>query len=565
MANCAQRTAGIVNAHGSAISNRGWLRVHAGTVIASMLFIFSAGCINNSVSAQQTQPPTFTTIYNFGAAGSHDGREPLATLVRDSAGNLYGTTALGGSSANCSNGCGTVFKIDSSGDGSVLASFAGGDDGWMPVGGLLLDSTGNLYGTTYLGGSSASCGYPVGCGTVYKIDPSGSKTLLHSFAGGTDGVGPRGTLIMDSDGKLYGTTYGGEWGPLGNVFSMDASGNATVLHNFTGGADGNSPNAGLIMGSESNLYGTTYAGGSSSDCPAGIGCGTVFKIDSSGNETVLYDFTGGTDGRGPDGSLIVDSVGNLYGTASGVYSANYGTVFKIYPSGNFSVLHSFTGSDGKRPEAELFMDPAGNLYGTTRYGGSSANCYDGCGTVFKIDSSGNFFVLHSFAGSDGAAPYSGLIMDPAGSLYGTTSAGGSFGWGTVFKIAFATPFSAFSAKLDITAGPPPGFQLNALFTQGSGAGAIDPVAQGMTLAVGPYTATIPAGAFHMTKKGLFVYEGTTNGVALQLRILQTGTNSYQAQLDASGMDLTSLTNPVPVTLTIGSNTGTTQVTAGHGL
>ena len=180
--------------------------------------------------------------------------------------------------------------------------------------------------------------------------------------------------------------------------------------------------------------------------------------------------------------------------------------------------------------------------------------------MFKIDAPNNETVLHAFSGTDGYEPADTLVMDSTGSnLYGTTQGNFFDNYGTVFKIALSVPFSSFSVQLDTTSGPPPGFQVNALFTQGDGAAAIDPVAQGMTLTVGTYTGTIPPGSFVVTKKGLWVYNGTINGVSLQVRLSQTGTSSYQLQVDATGVDLTTITNPVTVTLTLGSNDGTTQV------
>ncbi len=523
-----------------------------------MLLIFSAGAI------QHAQAQTFTTIHSFETWGSGDGVMPLAGLARDSAGNLYGTTAYGGNSGDCTNGagCGTVFKIDPSAHETVIYRFSP-PDGTNPYAGFVFDSAGNLYGTTSDGGAE-------GGGTVFKIDPSGYETVLDSFSP-SDGINPMGGVVFDSAGNLYGTTahggsgvdcyYGSGDGGCGTVFKLDPYGNYSVLHTFGSSPDdGKNPAAGLVIDPADNLYGTTYGGGST-------GNGSVFKLDPSGNYSMLHSFAGGGYGWGPYASLLRDSAGNLYGTtqaggdATTCLTFGCGTVFKIDPSGNETVLHSFDYHDGGGigPVAGLIMDPAGNLYGTTEWGGS-----DG-GTVFKLDPYGSYSVLHTFTGSDGENPEAGLLMDPSGNLYGTTSHGGSSDNGTIFKITLTTPFSAFDAKLNVTAGPHARFQLKATFTQGSAGGAIDPVTQGMMLAIGPYNATIPAGEFHMRNRGLFVYEGTINGAALQIRILQTRTNSYQVQLEASGMDLTSFTNPVPVTLTIGSNTGTTQVTAAHGL
>ncbi len=528
---------------GSESSSHGWLRRlfwMAAATAAILLLSLGAG--------RQAQAQTFTTIHSFSGP---DGEFPGGSLIRDESGNLYGTTIYGGSydygysDAYGGAGYGTVFKIDPSGNETVLYSFSGGADGAYPAARLVRDAVGNLYGTT--GGGSA------GYGIVFKIDPSGNETILHSFTGGVDGANPYAGLVRDAVGNLYGTTTAGGSAGLGTVFKVRPSGTETILHSFTGGADGAIPYAGLVRDAAGNLYGTASGGGE--------GYGTVFKIDPSGNETVLYSFTGGADGANPCAGVVRDAAGNLYGTTNGG-GLGSGTVFKINTSGIETVLYSFTGVyyEGN-PWAGVVRDASGNLYGTLDKSGSH-NCFLGCGVVYKIDPSGNHTVLHSFDGTDGARPFASLMIDALGNLYGTAE-GDTFGaevdYGTVFKIDFSVPFSAFRAKLDTTAGPPPGFQLQAFFTQGTGAPAIDPVAQGMTLTVGTYTVTIPPGAFHQTKKGWFVYEGKIGGVVLEVRISQTGASSYELQAEASRVDLTSLTNPIAVTLALGNNNGTIGV------
>ncbi len=367
-------------------------------------------------TAAATQAQTLTVLHSF--RNSPDGAFPFAGLLRDAAGNLYGSTNAGGASGNCSGGCGTVFKLDTSGNETVLYSFKGGNDGATPgFGSLIRDEAGNLYGTTADGGSGGGCSFSFGCGTVFKLDPAGNETVLYSFKGGSDGESPVAGLIMDVAGNLYGTTQDGGSGSgcsfgCGTVFKLDPAGNFTVLHSFTGGSDGTQPLAALIFDQAGNLYGTTEEGGSGT-CTVinGVsGCGTVFKLDPSGNETVLHTFTGGNDGAAP----------------------------------------LFVG---------LIMDIAGNLYGTTQIGGGSSSCSVGCGTVFKLDTSGNETVLHSFTGSpgDGAIPRASLIMDKAGNLYGTTSNGGASGFGTVFKLTGQTPQQATQAIVN---------SVNTLFTQG---------------------------------------------------------------------------------------------------
>jgi uncharacterized repeat protein (TIGR03803 family) len=234
-----------------------------------------------------------------------------------------------------------------------------------------------------------------------------------------------------------------------------------AIASFTGGADGSSPFAGVIMDSSGNLYGTTLFGGSSDQ-------GTVFKLDTSGNETVLHNFSGGADGAQPLGGLIMDASGNLYGTTrlggsstSGNCRSGCGTVFKLNASANYAetVLHAFNFTDGAIPGAGLIMNASSNLFGTTEQGGSSGCGGSGCGTVFKVDASGNETVLHSFTGTDGQFPTAGVTMDGSGNLYGTTFNGGSSGFlGTVFKITLQTPQQAIQAIIN---------QVNSLSSQGA--------------------------------------------------------------------------------------------------
>jgi uncharacterized repeat protein (TIGR03803 family) len=355
----------------------------------------------------------------------------------DATGNLYGTARAGGASINCPGGCGIVFKLSKSGNETVLHSFAGPPtDGEGPEGGLMMDTAGNLYGTTLGGGA-------YGGGTAFKIDTSGNETVLYSFnAYATDGRGPYAGLIMDTAGNLYGTTeLGGASSNCtfgcGTVFKLDASGNETLLYSFAGPPnDGATPTAGLIMDKAGNLYGTTaYGGPGIMTCSLGPGCGTVFKLDTSGNETVLHEFTGlGTviDGVFPWGGLTMDTEGNLYGTSLYGGTSGQGTVFKFDTSGNEIVLHSFSAGDGENLFGGLLVDTAGNLYGTAANAGPN-----GEGTVFKLDSSGNETVLHGFPGGagDGGGPLAGVIVDASGNLYGTTSYGGTTGAGVVFRIA----------------------------------------------------------------------------------------------------------------------------------
>jgi uncharacterized repeat protein (TIGR03803 family) len=374
--------------------------------------------------AQAASAQTFHLLYQFKAG--NDGSQPYASLILDPQGNLYGTTTIDGAF-----GYGTVFKVSPTGKETVLHSFTGtGGDGAIPIAPLVRDAAGNLYGTTELGGLfGGPCGIS-GCGIVFKVSPTGMETVLHRFTGtGEDGLITYQGLVRDSVGNLYGTTIlGGPYG-LGMIFKLNPAGKETVLYSFNpSGSDGAFPFGGsLLRDSKGNLYGTTEVGGSQ-------GAGTVFKLDSSGVFTVLHSFPGdGTDGDEPTGTLTRDPAGVLYGATFSGGAFNFGTVFKIDTTGTETVLHSFsaTGGDGAIPGGGLLLDRAGNLYGTTNSGGSSY-----CGTIFKLDTSNTQTILHSFSNTDGRTPDLGLVRDSKGNLYGTAQYGGKYGGGVVFK---ATP------------------------------------------------------------------------------------------------------------------------------
>jgi uncharacterized repeat protein (TIGR03803 family) len=295
---------------------------------------------------------------------------------------------------------------------------------------LVQDAEGNLYGTTYYGGAN-------GNGTVFLVDRDGKERLLHSFTG-SDGANPLAGLIQDAAGNFYGTTQIGGDDPfefVGTVFAVNRSGQEKVLLSFNGNSDGYYPYAGLVRDASGNFYGTTLGG------PLGYP-GTVFRVNRDGKERVLHIFNGTNgDGASPQAGLVEDAAGNLYGTTSGGGAYGQGTVFMVNRSGEEKVLYSFTGTDGdgSEPLAGLVEDAAGNLYGTTEYGGHGTcnNGYGvGCGIVFVVNRSGQEKVLYSFTGTngDGAYPLAGLILDAAGNLYGTTSGGGAYGYGTVFEL-----------------------------------------------------------------------------------------------------------------------------------
>jgi uncharacterized repeat protein (TIGR03803 family) len=358
-----------------------------------------------------------TVVYAF--PGDADGQYPYNNGVTvGSDGHVYGTTDYGGR-----HGAGVLYELDSDGDEKILYTFdfftANGYG--QPAGTVTRDSAGNFYGTTFIGQADVGYGY----GVLYKLDTAGHATVLHNFTNGADGGNPYGGVILDSKGNLYGTTSGGGASGAGVVFKIDTPGNETVLYTFTGGDDGGFPLGGLIRDLTGNFYGTTNGGGTS-------GAGVVFKIDTFGNETVLHSFTGGADGGFPlFVTLTRDSSGNLYGTTSGGGASGAGVVFKIDTSGNETVLYNFTGGDdGAFPYAGVVLGTNRNLYGTTAYGGAS-----GSGVVFRLDSLGNETVLHSFTGGgDGSSPWAGVALGPNGNLYGTTIGGGQTNAGVVFEI-----------------------------------------------------------------------------------------------------------------------------------
>jgi uncharacterized repeat protein (TIGR03803 family) len=366
------------------------------------LILMVAAVVIPSVEAQ-----TFAVLSNFtGSSGAY----PYGGLMKDSAGNLYGTTYSGGSFS-----AGTIFAV-LYGVEPVLHSF-GGSDGSIPKGGLIRDQNGILYGTTEEGGTS-------GFGTVFTLSSTGSLTTLYSFAGGTaDGEYPYGGLALDASGTLYGTTESGGVFGFGTVWKLSSSGTESVLYNFSG-TDGANPAYGSLMQDKiGNLYGVTAYGGASND-------GVIFRITTSGTFTVLHNFTG-ADGSLPYGTPMQDGSGNFYGTAAQGGKYGSGTVWKLSSSNALTVLHHFAGgtADGSYPLAGLARDGKGNVYGVTYYSGSF-----GQGTVFKLKGKA-FTLLHSFnCPSDGCYPVGALIEDKNGNLYGTGDVGGPLGVGTVWKI-----------------------------------------------------------------------------------------------------------------------------------
>jgi uncharacterized repeat protein (TIGR03803 family) len=405
---------------------------------------FSAFPLISASSQARTGPaPTeqqFIVPFSFQGPS---GFQPFAGVIQDAFGNLYGTTTYGGDPI-CN--CGTVYKLRPSGKLTVLYAFTGNPDGATPYGGLIRGSSGILFGTTTYGGA-------YGHGTVFSVSATGVETVLHSFAGGADGADPSAGVILDRAGNLFGATAsGGDTSCLesstgcGTIYEIDRFGVETVLHSFTG-LDGAFPSVSLVRDGAGNLYGTAPYGADLSCSPtSGNGCGTVFKLSPSGQLAILHTFTGAADGAEP-GNLILDPSGNLDGVAAlgGQVSCNSGigcgVIFTITPAEDFTVLYAFTGgsTDGSEPFGAVILDAAGNLFGTTEFGGDlSCGVGEslGCGVVFVLQANGREGILHSFTcGADGALSYAGLTPgDLAGSFFGTASYGGANGGGVIFRI-----------------------------------------------------------------------------------------------------------------------------------
>ena len=358
---------------------------------------------------------TFTVVTDFdGDHGANPGVLGDMTLVQGLDGNLYGTTFNGGAT-----GHGVVFKV-AGGILNALHSFADtAAEGGYPVGGLVLATNGNFYGTTSVGGTDSD-------GTVYRISSHGVLKTLHSF-NGIAGQDPWDHLIQGTDGKFWGTTTSGGSVGDGTAFKMTAAGVLATVHNFAGGAgDGFLPVDALVQGTDGNFYGTTVQGGVNS------GAGIIFKMTPAGAVNVLHSFDSGgdpSDGYQPRGGLVEGLDGNLYGTATGGGSpgGGPGTIFRITPSGTFTKLYSFAGypGDGASPYDGLTLGSDGNFYGTTLNGGSAAAACN-CGTIFQITPGGTYKMLYSFTGkADGRVPFNGLMQGTDGNFYGATTAGGN--------------------------------------------------------------------------------------------------------------------------------------------
>ena len=382
---------------------------------------------NTSVTATFTGQQDLVT-HSFG--NGNDGQNPVGGLVPDSAGNLYGTTSVNGM-----YGKGTVFKLAPDGTQTILHNFGNSNDGQTPLGNLIFDGVGNLYGTTSAGGI-------YGFGTAFEISTSGTETVVYNFSGGADGANPAAGLLFDGSGDLYGTTVNGGSFGFGTAFELTPNAGRCCreapVYNFGSGPDdGRNPEAGLVFDTAGNLYGTTANGGANST-------GTIFElVPNAGRccrENPVYNFGGSGDGQNPFGGVVLDSSGNLYGTTVNGGANGGGTAYEVSPSGaswNETFLHSFgNGSDGKNPYATLIPDGSGNFYGTTANGGVYTQ-----GMVFQLSLYQNRCCRENpvysfgFTPTDGQHPKASLILDHSGNLDGTTVNGGAFGAGAVFTIA----------------------------------------------------------------------------------------------------------------------------------
>jgi hypothetical protein len=374
--------------------------------------------------AQKGGAWTETVLHVFaGVKGNNDGATPAGGLVIDAFGNLYGTTAYGGSGGcvlvGVKGGCGTVFELSppkTKGGAwayKILYSFLSGKDGYFPWGDLVFDGAGNLYGATQFGGGFGSCDSPFYqfCGTVFEVSAPKieggrwKEKVLYAFKSGKDGANPNGGLVFDGKGAIYGTT---SWGGsttncvdggfvgCGTAFKLTRPGKSggtwseEVLHRFKGGSgDGRGPSSGLIFDPSGDLYGTTQSGGK-------LQVGVIFRIAAVNGtrrwaETISYSFKGGTQGWVPDGGLILDALGYLYGTTNVATTQIQGTAFKLKPPkqghpSSFTTVYGFKGSpDGAQPAESLRFDKAGDLYGITQAGGTAQACQGGCGTVFELN------------------------------------------------------------------------------------------------------------------------------------------------------------------------------------
>ena len=395
-------------------------RAHFSLILAcALLLIFSAAAL--PASAQ-----TFTTLARFNGT---NGENPYSAPVQGPNGDFYGATGYGGA-----NDQGVAYEMTPQGSLTLLHTFSESEAA-QPFANLLLTSSGSFYSTSFEGGTS-----PFGSGTVFEMTPSGTVSVLYNFCTSTcaDGANPNDALLLATDGNFYGTTLSnGTNGDWGSIFRMTPSGSLTTLYSFCSQpscTDGSFPYGSLVQGANGNFYGTTGDGGAQND-------GSIFKITPSGTLTTLYSFcslSGCTDGKIPYSGLVLASNGSFYGTTNFGGANGKGSIFKITPAGVFTSLYSFCSqpscTDGSSPYAALIQATDGNLYGTTYRGGAT-----NAGTIFKISPSGAFSVMYNFCSQtncrDGNLPIAGLVQSTNGSLYGATTGGGSGNLGTIYRLS----------------------------------------------------------------------------------------------------------------------------------
>jgi uncharacterized repeat protein (TIGR03803 family) len=469
-------------------------------------------CVFCAASVIASPAQTLTTIYNFtGANGSH----PYAGLLLAGDGNFYGTTVQGGP-----HGAGSVFKITPSGTLTTLHSF-NGSDGLNPYAGLVLGNDGNFYGTTNNGGYHS-------IGEVFKITPGGTWAVLHFFNYTYGDGGYPGGLVLGRDGNLYGTTTLGGDPSNGTFFVVSPDGNTFATLYYFASSIGKNPGTALVLGSDGNFYGTAPAGGANA-------AGTVFKITPGGTPTLLYSFCSQpncTDGASPSAPLLLASDGNFYGIAYGGGDYQFGTVFKITPSGALTTLHSFDRTYGRNPLGALIQAHDGNFYGTTTAGGA----HD-AGTIFQMTPAGVLTSIYSFNTSDGATPDAGLVQGTDGKFYGTTYSGGTNNLGTIFKL---TPPPSTTTVVTSTPNPSEEGQLVTL-----------------TATVGPSGPPTPTGTVSFTSNGVAISGCTAVPLTSQLMAVCTtstlavgtdaivATYSGDANYSGSSGTLAQLVNPIP--------------------
>jgi uncharacterized repeat protein (TIGR03803 family) len=413
-----------------------WARFCALSAVALITGFVHATPVASGSVGESPDATGFTLMHAFGGA---DGAFPEGTLLQATDGNFYGTTEAGGEFKH-----GTVFKMTPEGRFTTLHSFKT-SDGTEPSAGLVEGPDGWLYGTAFGGGALPRC---PDCGTIFRIARDGKFQVVHQFAGGADdGQSPGSALILASDGNFYGTTEDGGRYAYGTVYRLTPDGVVAVLRSF--GLDGREAHIGglpgpLIQGSDGLLYGANDGGGRRRGCSVNGGCGVLFRMTLAGELVDIYSMRDSL-GVYPVPGLMEAGDGNLYGVAVAGGPVrprcfdSCGTIYRVTHQGRVMRVHAFVPSEGAGPQAPPLQASDGNLYGTAYYGGVGHSC-EGCGTVYRLTPDGDFTVIHAFNGfDDGEAPAAGLIEGRDGALYGTTSSGGPLAHGTIFRLAMPLP------------------------------------------------------------------------------------------------------------------------------